>query len=298
MVPVTTVVASQLPTRPTSQSAVPRRRARDLIEAVLENMRSNLEPLKYSTLAPSRYLVYLHPDEFARIEGLVPVLQDQTARALREAVEDLNRRTLRRYLDRFLGESPPVENPAREWQIEFLADPDGELAEGDILIHSDLLLAEQQDTWAGSRTRRITTTHVGSKTTKRESMRVEAAAQARVRARLRYQDNTGPHTFEITKDSITVGRGGAVFHVDVRIDGSVDVSREHLRIRRDPQSGRFFVTDLSSLGSTLDGQRLPKGYDDVEGSRRENGAETPLPNRARLGLADTIYVDFEVVPAQ
>ena len=34
----------------------PRRPARDLIEAVLENMRRNLEPLRYSTLAPSRYL--------------------------------------------------------------------------------------------------------------------------------------------------------------------------------------------------------------------------------------------------
>jgi FHA domain len=297
MVPVTTVVASHVPSRLTSQSEVPRRRARDLIEAVLENMRSNLEPLKYSTLVPSRYLVYLHPDEFARIEGLVPVLQDQTARALREAVEDLNRRPLRRYLDRFLGESPLVENPAREWQIEFLADPDNELAEGDILIHSDLVLAEQQDTWAGSRTRRITTMHVGSRTTKRESTRVETPTHVRALARLKYQDNAGPHTFDVTTDSITIGRGGAVFHVDVRIDGSVDVSREHLRIRRDPQTSRFFVTDLSSLGSTLDGQRLPKGYDDVEGSRRENGVETPLPNRARLGLADTIYVDFEV-PAQ
>ena len=40
-----------------------RRPARDLILAVLENMRRNLEPLKYSTLAPSRYLVYLHPTD-------------------------------------------------------------------------------------------------------------------------------------------------------------------------------------------------------------------------------------------
>jgi len=43
-------------------SAAPRRPARDIIEAILENMRTNLEPLKYSILAPSRYLVYMHAD--------------------------------------------------------------------------------------------------------------------------------------------------------------------------------------------------------------------------------------------
>ena len=64
-----------------------RRPARDLIEAVLENMRQNLEPLKYSTLAPSRYVVYLHPGEYARLQGVVPILQEETVRALAEALE-------------------------------------------------------------------------------------------------------------------------------------------------------------------------------------------------------------------
>ena len=53
-------------TSPSSPDAIPRRPGSDLIEAVVENMRRNLEPLKYSVLAPSRYVVYLHPDEFAR----------------------------------------------------------------------------------------------------------------------------------------------------------------------------------------------------------------------------------------
>ena len=56
-----------------------------MIEAVLANMRQNLEPLKYSVLAPSRYLVYLHPREYQRLEGVVPILQEETARALTEA---------------------------------------------------------------------------------------------------------------------------------------------------------------------------------------------------------------------
>src|SRR5258705_8703939 len=122
-------------------SAPPRRPARDIIEAVLENMHTNLEPLKYSTLAPSRYVVYLHPEEYARIEGIIPVLQEQTARALAEALLKLNNRpAYRRYFDRIAGAAAPVEIAAGEWQIEFHPDAHGGLASGDILIHSELML--------------------------------------------------------------------------------------------------------------------------------------------------------------
>ena len=93
-----------------------RRPAGDLIDAVLENMRTNLEPLKYSTLAPSRYVVYLHPDEFARIEGIVGVLQEQTRRALGEELQKLNHQpAYLMYWNRIVGTAPPVENVAQDW---------------------------------------------------------------------------------------------------------------------------------------------------------------------------------------
>lgn len=275
-----------------------RRPARDLIDAVLENMRTNLEPLKYSTLAPSRYVVYLHPEEYARIEGIIPVLQEQTSRALGEALQSLNNPPVyRKYLDRIAGSAPPVENAAREWQIEFHADADGELAPGDILIHSEMTLPTgSEDLGAGQRTRRITTVHVGQKTTKREeTVSRTMTAPSGVHARLRYDDNAGPHTFDIVRDSIVIGRGGIAYRADVRIDASVDVSREHARIRRDPASGAYFLVDLSTLGTTLNGQRLPKGYDDTGGTKRENGVESPLPGGSRIGLADTVFLQFDVV---
>src|SRR3954471_3358517 len=278
--------------------AVPRRAAADLIEAVLENMRTNLEPLKYSTLAPSRYVVYLHPDEFARVEPIVRLLQEQTSRALGEELEKLNRKPLyRKYWDRIGGAAPPVQNAAEDWQIEFLADADGELAPGDILIHSELALPFNGDELgAGQRTRRITTVHVGDKTARRHETisRPDPPATAKVvHARLRYDDNAGPHTFDMTRDSITIGRGGIAYHADVKIDASVDVSREHARIRRDPASGRFFLIDLSSLGTTVNGTLVARGYDEADGSKKENGAETPLPDGARIGLADVGFVQFE-----
>ena len=130
-------------------------------------MRKNLEPLKYSTLAPSRYLVYLHPDEYARLEGIVPILQEQTVRALAEELETLNRRSaVKRYAERLLGNrNPRVQNAGGEWQVEFLADPDGDVADGDILIDSELLLPASPELGVGERTRRITTIHSGQHTT-------------------------------------------------------------------------------------------------------------------------------------
>jgi hypothetical protein len=69
----------------------------------------------------------------------------------------------------------------------------------------------------------------------------------------------------------------------------------HARITRDPQSGRFSLIDLSTLGTTLNGRHVPRGYDEVDGNKRENGAETALPDTARIGLADTVFLDFRQV---
>jgi hypothetical protein len=276
-----------------------RRPARDLIEAVLVNMRQNIEPLKYSVLAPSRYVVYLHPSEYARLEGVVPILKRETLRALNEALETLNRRSiLDRYAARVFGNAGPmVQNAGRDWDVEFVPDPDGDLAEGDILVDSELLLPENPELGAGARTRKITTVQSGSNTTSRERLvdHVPTPPQQQVLARIVYDDNAGHHSHDVVKDSVTIGRGGIAYPVDVRIVSSVDVSREHARIRRDPQSGGFFLVDLSSLGTTLNGRHVPRGYDDSEGTKRENGVETPLPEQARIGLADTVYIDFQVL---
>jgi hypothetical protein len=290
------VVGSKQTSPPAEQN---RRPARDLIIAVLENMRRNLEPLKYSTIAPSRYLVYLHPSEYNRIEGLLPILHEQTTRALTEELETLNRPSLvRKYTGRILGQPDvPVQSAAGDWHIEFLPDPDEDVAEGDILIVSELALPTNPELGAGERTRRIATVHSGARTTTKQQTVTNAHAPSRPNAfaRITYDDNTGPHSFDAVKDSITIGRGGVTYPVDIRIVSSVDVSREHARIRRDPKTGQFFLIDLSSLGTTLNGRHVPRGYDEVDGTKRENAAETPLPDQSRIGLADTVYLQFVLV---
>jgi len=283
-----------LPNTTDSTTDKPRRPARDLIAAVLENMRRNLEPLRYSTLAPSRYVIYLHPSEYARLESILPVLQEQTMRALAEELDTLNSRSrVQRYAERILGtQQPPVESASGEWHVEFIPDPDGDVAEGAILIDSELRLPQSQEL-GGARTRRITTLHRGQHVTTRAQSATKSTPL--VLARLTHDDDSGHHEFDIVKDSVTIGRGGTTYPVDITIVSSADVSREHARIRRDAPTGTFFLIDLSSLGTTLNGRHVPRGYDEVDGTKRENGAETPLPDQARIGLADTVYLQFGVV---
>jgi FHA domain-containing protein len=274
-----------------------RRPARDIIEAVVDNMRKNLEQLKYSTLAPSRYTVYLHPSEHGRLDGIIPILQDQTARALTEELGKLNQRSpVRRWVERWRGGvGPEVSNAAADWQVDFLADPDGDMKEGDLLIDSELVLPAVPDLGVGERTRRITTVHAGHHPITREQTVNRTQPSHRAFARIEYDDDAGHHSYEVTKDSVTVGRGGIAYPVDVAIASSPDVSREHARIRRDPATGRFFLIDLSSLGTTLNGRHVPKGYEEADGSKKENGAETALPDSAKIGLADTVFLDFGAV---
>ena len=272
-----------------------RRPARDLIAAVVENMRRNLETLRCSTLAPSRYVVYVHPAEFARLEGIIPILQEETIRALRDELNQLNNPTgMRRISGRFFGAAAPkVQTAAGEWQVEFLADPDGDLAEGDILIDSELQLPAEPELGVGERTRRITTSHSAQKTTTEErTIRTREAAAPQPFAKITWDDQAGQHTYEMTTDVVTIGRGGNASPVDVNIVSSVDVSREHARLRRDPATGQFFLVDLSTFGTTLNQRHVPRGYEEVEGVKRETGTETPLPNAARIGLAETVFLDF------
>jgi hypothetical protein len=282
-----------------SATQVTRRPARDIIDAVVDNMRKNLEPLRYSTLAPSRYIVYLHASEFARLEGIIPILQEQTTRALTDELQKLNRRSpISRWVDRFRRESDPeIRNAAADWQVDFLSDPDGDMNDGDLLIDSELVLPASPELGVGERTRRITTVHAGQRTTTREQTVTPVAPTptARVLARLEYDDEGGHHSFEMLKPSITIGRGGIAYPVDIRIASSPDVSREHARLRWDPNTQRFYLIDLSSLGTTLNGRHVPKGYDEVDGTKRENGAETAVPDSAKIGLADTVFLQFGAV---
>jgi pSer/pThr/pTyr-binding forkhead associated (FHA) protein len=282
----------------------PRRPAADLIDAIVENMRANLEELRYSIVAPSRYTVYLSRSEFERLQGLIPRLRAEAIRALDEELARLNKRWRpRRALDRFLGPSRALEHAEAGWHVEFLPDFDEELQDDqDILIASELVLSNGPEVGGGERTRRVTTVRGVTAAPAREDIRpvprstssaAAATPQSAAFARLTYDDTRGSQSHDVLRDSTTIGRGGLRFPVDVRVAAPDDVSREHARIRRDPATGSFYLIDLSTHGTTVDGVAVPRGFDDRDGGKRENGVEARLPDRARIGLAGVVFLDFE-----
>ena len=96
---------------------------RKIWKAVRDELMLNLYPLPFSTIAPTVYHVYLHPDDFDAIDGVAARVVGQIQQALTAEVEKVNeglRRSTRRVLSRLLDreELPPIEEQPQ--QIEGL----------------------------------------------------------------------------------------------------------------------------------------------------------------------------------
>lgn len=271
---------------------------KDVILEIVRAMQSNMEPLLFTTVAPTRFYVYLHPADHQRLEGIMPAIVVEARRALDAEVARWNEHAKpSRIPRRWLGGQdppPPIEAPADGWDIRFEADADGEMAPGDIAVASELTLPAQPE-YEGSRTRRITTMRLGERTGPVPAPPPAApqATPGTVYATLTYEDKQGRQRVPVTTNQLVIGRGGVGYWVDVKLDTSPDVSREHVRLRRDETSGRFFLKDLSSLGTTVDGVPVPSSVEIVEGRKRDKGIEVPLPVRAKIGLANVIVLEFE-----
>ncbi len=85
----------------------------------------------------------------------------------------------------------------------------------------------------------------------------------------------------MTKNQVVIGRGGRSYWVDLRLDTLPDVSREHCRIRRDPETGRFTIEDVSQFGTAVNGKPVGRN------------ASAELPARATISLAGVIDLQWE-----
>jgi FHA domain-containing protein len=227
-------------------------------------MEARLYRLRHARLPPAEYYVYLHPDDYGQIEALTPRIVRDIQECLNKRVARLNRRAWWRVLRR----PPVIEIPPGGWSIHIRAsDPTG-LEPGDLGIDSRLSIPPSSEFEDGAPTVRVTRTVVsptGRTTTVVGETRelpahgdpgppTDETPHSGLPA-IAYRDDTGAHAFEIRPLAITVGRGGPGHQVDLKLVTSLDVSREHCRISRDPD-GRFFVLDLSSWGTFVDGQRV------------------------------------------
>jgi hypothetical protein len=273
---------------------------RDVILAIGENMRSSLEPLLTKTLAPSLYQVYLHGEDYDRLRSLFGELEAEAKKHLDAELERLNRQgspAWNRLLP-FKKKDEPAAPPSPQyvsaegrWSIRFQEDPNGTLGPGEIEVVSEFAHQEDLEYGAGSKTHRISTTRrLGQMTSRRETIDTQAAY-----AKIVYKDDRGPHTFLMTKDEIVIGRDAPDVWTDLRLETSLDVSREHARLQRTPE-GKFRVKDLSKLGTTIDGVPVPRSLEMGEGGARaalDMDRWVEVPDKARIGLAGVVVLEFE-----
>jgi pSer/pThr/pTyr-binding forkhead associated (FHA) protein len=313
-----------------------------IILEIVREMREGLHPLLYSRVAPGLYCVYLHPEDFARLEGLVPRIRAEAGRALSEEMSRLNAPASAPGASWFVKQEaePPVEEPAGGWAIQIEPDRDDEVTPGAFVILSKLTLPPLPQFEGGSPTTKVFKTVVsGEKRSKTEQVFKSAVAPAagpsalappsvpgpaplpavppvpvaapgsepavqslpratpvRGLAEIALADNLGPRVFVMDKPDIKIGRGGQFRLVDLQLDASIRISRVHARIRRDDR-GRFFIKDLSEWGTTVDGHRIARGVTKEGDEVREIDVEAELPARARIGLADVVFLEFTAAPS-
>lgn len=267
--------------------------ARDIIQELVRNMREGLEPLEYSTLAPAIYHVYLHADDLDRLRGLIPRIIDEARRALDSELAVLNRAPLSAKLKIARRSAPKVEAPVGGWTIELLENTDEETQPGDIVIYSELALPARPDYGTGNMTKRIATSRMGGEWKSSHKYEEKTTGAAETYATLAYEDNKGRQVYRMTKNQIVIGRGGRDYWTDLTLETLPDVSREHIRLRRDPATGEFFVKDLSRLGTTVDGRKIPSSVEYAGEEKKDKNLEVDLPARARIGLAEVVFLDFQ-----
>jgi hypothetical protein len=288
----------------------------DTIAAAIEReMQEHLYPLRHLTLAPAEYHIYLHPDDFAYVELIVPRIVEDIQTALNMLVQRLNSPSLWSRLTS--GASPkPIEVPAGGWAIHIKPAINDEVSQGEIGIHSRLAVPANARFGTGAGTIRISETVV-SGAERRTRTRTEmiptdglvrrSVSEGRAMTtdpsavdevppplprpvtlsgpRLAYRDDSGEHVYPITKELIRIGRGGIDHWVDVVVATTAHVSREHCRIRRDA-AGRLFIQDVSAWGTTVDGVALERA------SGTGAASEWELTDGATIRLADAVSLQL------
>ncbi len=250
-----------------------------VIGEILRNMELGRFEMAYTVLLPCVFTVYLNPADHAVLSGVFQFVVEDARKALRARVAELNSGPAVFGLARRAKGAKEHKIACRDWDIEFL--PDSEVAPGDVEIHSELNEVAQPG-YRGTKT-----TLMGrepSVTAQRStSERVEPPrAPDPVYAEIHYQDDSGPQVYLVMQNRIRVGRGGDDQPMDLALYTTDEVSREHLVIRREPGTGKFFIVDASTNGTWVNGKRLRRGAEDV------------LPNSAQIGVGEVLVLSFEV----
>jgi hypothetical protein len=274
----------------------------EIISELIRNLEAGAFKVRYTTLVPCIFNVYLHNDDYDQVRPIADFVRNEAKQGLSEHLESLNKGSGIPSITRWLGIGSDRQVEFKtlddDWTIEFHRDDEERLRRGDIEIYSELGSMERPELGAGAKTTFITRRPVEAQP---EAGAAPLAPTSRtdrqVYGYLRYKSQRGAATtFPITRDQTVVGRGGKAFWVDLKIEGPPDVSREHCRLRRDAATGQFFIKDVSQYGTTVNGEALPSSLErTASGEKIDRNIETLLPERASINLAGVFEMDFEAV---
>jgi pSer/pThr/pTyr-binding forkhead associated (FHA) protein len=269
---------------------------------------------------PSIYHVYLRHDDHERLEGIFNRITGEAKRKLDDELKKLNEGkkessgvlgTLSRWFGRGgVPEEMIYESAEGQWYISFLLNTD-DVAAGSFDVTVELAMPVKRDT-IGPPTKRITFRRDSRGETRKIRETVEHHEQGEERgqsaatdteeptayAQFTYEDARGKHVYQMTKNNIVIGRGGLDHWVDLRLHTDEDVSREHLRLRRDPDTGKFYVKDMSTRGTKVNGKKIPTSVKDVNGVKQDIEVEVELPPKSLIELAGIITLDFQATEAK
>lgn len=248
-----------------------------IIGELMRNMELGRFEMAYTVLFPCVFTIYLNPQDHATLRGVFDLVIDDAKKALRTRVTELNRESSVFGIKRRPKSGKEFKIACHDWYIEFLPEP--EVPPGDVEIHSELNETAEPG-YRGTKTTLMGREPVvsGQRTTGTLVARKQTDA---VFAELRYEDESGPQTYVMSQNRVRIGRGGDDLPMDIALYTSDEVSREHLVIDREPGTGLFSITDLSTNGTWVDGRRLRKGV-----------AE-PLPFRASINVGEVLVLSFE-----
>ena len=249
-----------------------------IIGELIRNMELGRFEMTYTVLLPCVFTVYLNPQDHAMLRGVFDLVIEDAKKALRARVAELNSESGVLGIKRRVKSAREFKIAGRDWSIEFLPEP--EVPQGDVEIHSELNETAESG-YRGTKTTLMGREPVvsGHRTTGHRAS--TAFTNDAVFAELRYEDDSGPQVYLMAQNRVRIGRGGDDQPMDVALYTNDEVSREHLVIQRDPATGIFSITDLSTNGTSVDGKRLRKGVAEI------------LPSRANIGVGEVMTLSFE-----
>ena len=273
----------------------------EIVAAILVELDQRTATGYYTNYVPNVFKVYLYRQDYHDLLPLKDKIRDEAIRALHEELQRRNGISVLALPLPFAKKKARKRYEAMgDWVVEFHSNEDDDAAENRLEVRGETSRPIEPGNLEGSPTVKVVRPELEdhARETRRTGVVHAVRPNAEAYARLTYEDDTGRHDFDMVKEEIKVGRGGPNEWVDLKLITTKDVSREHFQVRRDAQTGKFFIKDLSRFGTWVNMKRVLPSVEVLNGVETDKDIEEPLPAKAEINLADVITVHFKALKAK